>query len=119
MRYKKNKKVKPLNVIVITDGEPTDPDRLEKSIIRCARELDAMGANDRQVGVQFFQVGSDDAATESLEELDNALVEEHGVRDMVDTISWKKMNEGNGLTADGILKVVLGAVDKRLDRRRG
>jgi len=46
-------------------------------------------------------------------------VEEHGIRDMVDTISWKKMNEGNGLTADGILKVVMGAVDKRLDRRRG
>jgi hypothetical protein len=119
MRYKKNKKIKPLNVIVITDGEPTDPDRLEKNIVRCARELDAMGANDRQIGVQFFQVGSDEAATESLEELDNALVEEHGVRDMVDTISWKKMNEGNGLTADGILKVVMGAVDKRLDRRRG
>ncbi|PWW80067.1 hypothetical protein C7212DRAFT_158589 [Tuber magnatum] len=118
MRYKKNKGIKPLNVIVITDGEPTDPDRLEKNIVKCARELDAMGANDRQVGVQFFQVGSDEAATESLDELDNALVEEHNVRDMVDTISWKKMNEGNGLTADGILKVVMGAVDKRLDRKR-
>jgi len=119
MRYKKNKKIKPLNVIVITDGEPTDPDRLEKNIVKCARELDAMGANDRQIGVQFFQVGSDESATDSLEVLDNALVEEHGVRDMVDTISWKRMNEGNGLTADGILKVVMGAVDKRLDRRRG
>jgi len=66
----------------------------------------------------FFQVGNDEAATESLDELDNALVEEHSVRDMVDTVSWKKMNEGNGLTADGILKVVMGAVDKRLDRKR-
>jgi len=117
-RFRRNKGIKPLNVIVITDGEPTDPDRLEKNIVKCARELDAMGANDRQVGVQFFQVGSDEAATESLDELDNALVEEHNVRDMVDTISWKKMNEGNGLTADGILKVVMGAVDKRLDRKR-
>ncbi|CAZ84328.1 unnamed protein product [Tuber melanosporum] len=118
MRYKRNRNIKPLNVIVITDGEPTDPDRLEKNIVKCARELDNVGAKDRQVGVQFFQVGNDEAATESLDELDNALVEEHSVRDMVDTVSWKKMNEGNGLTADGILKVVMGAVDKRLDRKR-
>lgn len=114
--YRRNPGIKPLNIIVITDGEPTDPGRLKKSIVDCAKSLDELGAKDRQVGVQFFQVGNDEAATESLEELDNELVEEEGVRDMVDTISWKKMNEGKGLSADGILKAVMGAVDKRLDR---
>jgi hypothetical protein len=119
--YQRDKTIKPLNVIIITDGEPTDPDRLEKSIVDCARQLDRLNAPDRQVGVQFFQVGSDDAATESLEELDNALVEQFHIRDMVDTVSWRRMNElnnGNGLTTDAILKVVLGAMDKTLDRKR-
>lgn len=116
--YKINRDIKPMNIIVITDGEPTDPQKLEKNIITTARELDALDAKERQIGVQFFQVGSDEAATESLEELDNSLVEVWGVRDMVDTISWKNMNEGRGLSADGILKVVMGAVDKRLDRKR-
>lgn len=116
--YKRNPGIKPMNIIVITDGEPTDPQKLEKNIINTAKELDSLGAKDRQVGVQFFQVGSDEAATESLEELDNSLVEDWGVRDMVDTVSWRKMNEGKGLSADGILKVVMGAVDKHLDRKR-
>ncbi|KAH8152548.1 uncharacterized protein LAJ45_03388 [Morchella importuna] len=114
--YRRNAGIKPLNIIVITDGEPTDPGKLKRCIVDCAKSLDALGARDRQVGVQFFQVGNDEAATESLEELDNELVEEEGVRDMVDTISWRKMNEGKGLSADGILKAVMGAVDKRLDR---
>jgi len=46
-------------------------------------------AAERQVGVQFFQVGSDEGATKAPEELDNSLVEEHGARDMVDTVSCK------------------------------
>lgn len=110
--------VKPLNVICITDGEPTDPDKLERAIISAAQELDRLGAPLEQIGIQFFQVGSDEAATEALEELDNALSEEVGVRDIVDTVSWRKMNQGEGLTGDGILKVVLGGVDRRLDRKR-
>jgi uncharacterized protein YegL len=110
--------VKPLNVICITDGEPSDPRRLERAIVDCARQLDKLGADDRQVGVQFFQVGTDEAATEALEELDNALVEEWGVRDMVDTVSWKAMNGGRGLSGEGVLKAVMGAVDGKLDRKR-
>jgi uncharacterized protein YegL len=116
--YKRNRNIKPLNIICITDGEPTDPGKLERAIVDCAKELDQLDARDRQVGVQFFQVGSDEGATEALEELDNSLVEEHGVRDMVDTVSWKQMNGGRGLTGDGVLKAVMGAIDGKLDRKR-
>lgn len=116
--YKKNRAIKPLNIICITDGEPTDPAKLEKAIVKAAKELDVLDARDRQVGIQFFQVGSDESATEALEELDNSLVEEHGVRDMVDTVSWKQMNGGRGLTGDGVLKAVMGAIDGKLDRKR-
>lgn len=115
--YKLNPNTKPMNIIVITDGVATDPRKLEKNILDTAKTLDKLKAKDRQIGVQFFQVGNDEAATDSLVELDNSLGEISGVRDMVDTVSWKDMNGGKGLSADGILKVVLGAIDKRMDRR--
>ena len=116
--YRENNSIKPLNIIVITDGEPTDPSKLERCIVSCGKQLNQLRAPERQVGVQFFQVGGDEAAAEGLEMLDNALSELYRTRDMVDTISWKDMNGGNGLTADAILKVVMGAMDKSLDRKR-
>lgn len=118
LAYQDNPRMKPLNIICITDGEPTDPNALEKNIVMVAKQLDLLKAPPRQVGVQFFQVGQDEAATASLEELDNALVEEHGIRDMVDTVSWKEMNKGGGLTGEAVLKAVLGAMDGKLDRKR-
>ena len=40
------------------------------------------------------------------------------LRDMVDTVPFTELGGGT-LTAEGILKVVLGAVNRRLDRRGG
>lgn len=115
--YRRNPSTKPLNIICITDGEPTDPTLLEKVLERTAKSLDELDAPDRQVGVQFFQVGNDSNATLALDELDNGMAEK-GIRDMVDTVSFTQINGGNGLTSGAILKVVLGAVDKALDRKR-
>jgi hypothetical protein len=81
---------------------------LECAIVDCARQLDKLRADARQVGVQFFQVGTDETATEALKELDNVLVEERGVRDMVDTINWKDMNGGRGLSGEEVLKAASG-----------
>ncbi|KAK4101866.1 hypothetical protein N658DRAFT_495797 [Parathielavia hyrcaniae] len=115
--------VKPVNMIVITDGAPTDDP--ESVIISLAKKLDALEAPPYQVGIQFFQVGNDVEATRALKELDDGLSEQGGgIRDMVDTVSWEGGGGGGGgggaervLSADAILKVVLGAVVKRLDRR--
>ncbi|KAM0255967.1 hypothetical protein ACHAQJ_005271 [Trichoderma viride] len=108
--------VKPVNIIVITDGRPTDDP--ESVIVQSAMKLDKLEAPPHQVGIQFFQIGSDRDATEALRELDDELAGQ-GVRDMVDTVTWdgKSSSSRKGLTADGILKVVLGAVIRRLDRR--
>lgn len=111
--------VKPLNVIVITDGVPTDDP--EAVLLRIAKKLDRLDAPPYQLGVQFFQVGSEAGAREALIELDDNLGREagEGVRDIVDTTTWNgKSGSRPVLTADGILKAVLGAVVKRLDRRR-
>ncbi|KAJ5747072.1 uncharacterized protein N7511_008768 [Penicillium nucicola] len=105
--------VRPVNIIVITDGVFTDD--AESVIMGVARKLDLVDAIAWQVGIQFFQVGEDESARLYLQELDDFLGGRcrEGLRDIVDTVSW-----GNGgLCGDGILKTVLGAVNKRLDRR--
>jgi uncharacterized protein YegL len=107
---------KPLNLIVITDGEPGDDD--ESPIIQTARRLDKLDAPAWQVGIQFFQVGNEPGARRHLKELDDQLSHFAGgyIRDMVDTVPYK---DGDAvINADGILKVVLGAVNRRLDRSR-
>ncbi|KAI9782815.1 MAG: hypothetical protein M1839_004566 [Geoglossum umbratile] len=112
-RYAKNPKgTKPLNIIVITDGVPTD--NVEEVIVSAARKLDELDAPAWQIGVQFFQVGDEPGAAEALKKLDDGLSKRESVRDMVDTVPFS----GGGLTSDGILKVVLGAVNRRLDRKQ-
>lgn len=108
---------KPINIICITDGEPSDD--VERVIIRAAQKLDKLDAPAWQVGIQFFQVGNDVKATEHLKQLDDELAELSGdrdLRDIVDTVPFTNA-EGARLSGDGILKVVLGAVTRRLDRR--
>jgi uncharacterized protein YegL len=109
---------KPLNIIVITDGEPSDD--VESPIINAAKKLDKLDAPAWQVGIQFFQVGKEPGAKEHLKQLDDELAELAGdddLRDIVDTVPFSG-DEGQELTADGILKVVLGAVNRRLDRKK-
>ncbi|KAH7321216.1 hypothetical protein B0I35DRAFT_477723 [Stachybotrys elegans] len=109
--------VKPVNIIVITDGAASDDP--ESIIVRCAGKLDKLDALPYQVGIQFFQVGHDRSATEDLADLDDGLAK-RGVRDMVDTVTWDSQSlvGQKSLTADAILKVVLGAVVRRLDRKK-
>ena len=107
--------VKPLNIIVITDGVPSDD--VESVILNAAKKLEKQDAPAWQIGIQFFQVGNERGAAEALKELDDGLVEMGCPRDIVDTVPWVG-NGGAQLSADGILKVTLGAVNRRLDRKR-
>ncbi|KAF2168304.1 hypothetical protein M409DRAFT_65751 [Zasmidium cellare ATCC 36951] len=109
---------KPINIICITDGEPSDD--VESPLIQAAKKLDKLDAPAWQIGVQFFQVGRDEKAKAHLKQLDDELAEIAGdddLRDIVDTVPFTG-EEGTQLTGDGILKVVLGAVNRRLDRKK-
>lgn len=106
--------VKPLNIIVITDGVPSDD--VESVIVRAAQKLDSYDAELWQVGIQFFQVGWEPGAAENLAELDDALSDTYNIRDMVDTVPWSG-EEGQELTAERLLKVCLGSVVRRHDRK--
>lgn len=116
-RYEKNPETtKPVNIIVITDGEPSDD--VESPIIQAAKKLDRLEAPAWQVGIQFFQVGKEPGAREHLKQLDDGLRELAGdddLRDMVDTVPFTG-DDNTGLTAEGVLKVCLGSVNRKLDR---
>ncbi|KAL4893765.1 hypothetical protein BDV59DRAFT_201531 [Aspergillus ambiguus] len=111
--------VKPLNIIAITDGEFTDD--AQSVIVDVAKRLDGplVRAMPWQVGVQFFQVGDDEAARVYLQALDDdlgVLSRQENLRDIVDTVPWRG-HAGQTLNADGILKCVLGAVNRKYDKR--
>ncbi|KAI9675780.1 MAG: hypothetical protein M1817_001147 [Caeruleum heppii] len=110
--------VKPINVIIVTDGCSSDD--VESVIISAAKKLDKVDAPAWQVGIQFFQVGNEPGAANALKELDDDLAEMSGtdLRDMVDTVPWVGTGGGEGLNGEGILKVVLGAVTRKLDRKK-
>lgn len=99
---KKNKidEVKPLNILAITDGVPSDD--VESVLILAAKKLDALDAAPHQVGMQFFQVGNEEVAAEGSRDLDDGLVRrvQDGIRDMVDACTWM-----SGVSADGTLKL--------------
>ncbi|KAF8760120.1 von Willebrand factor (vWF) type A domain [Rhizoctonia solani] len=86
-----NSGIKPLNLIVITDGEPTD---------------------DPRVGIQFIQVGDDKHASKALKELDNHLHKDNNVRDIVDTRPFT----GKELTTEVLVAMLLGAINRRVDQ---
>ncbi|KAF2622470.1 hypothetical protein BU25DRAFT_209289 [Macroventuria anomochaeta] len=117
-RYEKNPETtKPINVIVITDGEPSDD--VEAPIIACAKKLDKLEAPAWQVGIQFFQVGNEAGAREALKQLDDGLREASGddeLRDIVDTVPFMGDDDAE-LTGHGVLKVVCGAIHRKLDRQ--
>ncbi|KAF5862960.1 hypothetical protein ETB97_010892 [Aspergillus alliaceus] len=108
--------VKPLNLIAITDGVFTDD--AESVIVDAATRLDQCHAVPWQVGIQFFQIGHDNDARHYLQMLDDELgrISKHErVRDIVDTVPWRG-DKGQTLSADGILKCVLGAVNRKYDK---
>lgn len=113
--YKQTRKgiePKKRNYICLTDGSPTDDP--ESVIVAVARRLDRGNFPLSQIGIQFLQVGNDSEAKEALEELDDALSSQHGIRDIVDTVLYSNL----ALNPDMILKALLGGINRRLDKQK-
>ncbi|KAI9459226.1 hypothetical protein BJY52DRAFT_1186572 [Lactarius psammicola] len=104
---------KPINILVITDGVPTDDPR--QVIVDFARRLDTKNVPLRKLGIQFVQIGDDVGATQALKELDDHLGPTHGVRDMVDTVTFN--SDEPHLRTEALVKVVLGALDPEVDSK--
>ncbi|KAI1371096.1 hypothetical protein F4677DRAFT_457424 [Hypoxylon crocopeplum] len=105
--------VKPLNLIVISAGD-TD-DNPNDTLIHTAKKLDELEAPEYQLGIQFFQIGDSEAGRQAMEFADDTLAEAMGFRDMIDTVTWSGDKPGE-LTPEAVLKVVLGAVHRSIDK---
>ncbi|KAG9030370.1 COP9 signalosome (CSN) subunit [Tulasnella sp. JGI-2019a] len=111
------KMIKPVNFLIITDGQPTDDP--ESVIVQAARRLDEGKFPLSQVGIQFVQIGTDREAAEALRELDDELASTHGVRDMVDTVPFSAGARAEGrVGTDLLVKTLLGGINRRQDRRK-
>ncbi|KAJ7682082.1 hypothetical protein DFH06DRAFT_1160159 [Mycena polygramma] len=105
--------IKRVNFIVITDGEATDTPKYP--IIDAATRLKAISNLCLiQLGIQFVQIGNDSGATKALKELDDDLHRAGHIRDIVDTTPYSKLNP---VTAEGLIKVLLGAINRRIDEQ--
>ncbi|OAA57622.1 von Willebrand factor, type A [Niveomyces insectorum RCEF 264] len=103
---------RPLSIIVITDGRPSDS--VEDEIVWAARKLNDLDAPTNQVGIQFFQVGNPGAKA-SLDAIYKKIVEKK-VRDIIDTVTWDaKDGKRHVLTSAGVLKTVTGAFRRRME----
>lgn len=103
------------NVIVITDGQFADD--VGSVVLDYARRLDECHAHPAQLGIQFFQVGTDLAAEQFLRRLDDQLVggsRQGRCRDLVDHFaSGGRQLEG----VEQVMKVVLGAIHRMWDNQ--
>lgn len=62
-----------------------------------------------------MQVGNDPTSSQFLQELDNSLHKTHQIRDIVDTAPSAAL--GGHLSADNIIKVLLGGISRRHDKK--
>lgn len=126
--YKLNRSIKGLNLIVLTDGEPSPGQDVERVIVKYAKKLEELEAPPLQVGIQFVQIGSDEKAATFLKALDDDLQTKWSLdRDvrrlptrrfdfstnvvqMVDTVPWIAGDEQRLYE-----KILLGGILKRLD----
>jgi len=104
---------KPITILVITDGRPTDDPR--QTIVDFARRLDVRQVPLHKLGIQFVQIGDDPDATEALKELDDNLGPTHGVRDMVDTVTFD--SDRPHFHTDVLVNVLLGTTIPEINTR--
>ncbi|KAI1338908.1 hypothetical protein F5Y15DRAFT_101650 [Xylariaceae sp. FL0016] len=104
-----------LNLIVITAGQFDDD--IKAPLVDAAKLLDRISVPEHQVGIQLFQIGEPTPEVRStFAYLDDELHKEAQTRDIVDTTTWS--GQPGSLSTDDLLKVVLGAVVKKLDVRK-
>jgi hypothetical protein len=73
---------KPLSVIVITDGDSDEHEKVEATLVRTARVLPRLKIPEFQIGVQLVQVGDDERVTRWLKLLDDKIRVLYGIRDV-------------------------------------
>jgi uncharacterized protein with von Willebrand factor type A (vWA) domain len=87
-------------ILVVTDGEPDDPEAVKKVIIDASCRID----RDEELAISFIQVGTDPSATKFLKQLDDELQRIGAKFDICDTITMHEME--NMTLFDVLLKAI-------------
>lgn len=66
-------KIKPLNLIVVTDGIFDDSDNVEDYLVQVVVEMILLKAPPKYIGIQFIQIGRDEASSQLLGRFDDEL----------------------------------------------
>lgn len=86
-----DRQIKGLNLIVLTDGDRSPGQDVERLIVRTAKELEKLRVPSSKVGIQFVRIGNDPKAAAVLQGLDDNLKDKHGLdRD----VSEKPIGQG-------------------------
>jgi len=110
-----NPQSKPISIVIITDGAPSDKALVESTIVDCAKRM-AQRNTPNQVAFQFFQVGNDNVAKNYLEYLDDNLEKKYRINDIVDCVHCEK----GGLTLqERFIKALVGGIDGSVDNVSG
>ncbi|CAH7670371.1 hypothetical protein PPACK8108_LOCUS5069 [Phakopsora pachyrhizi] len=110
--------VKPLNLVVLTDGAPDKGQEPEQVIVEIGRYLDSSRYPLNQLGISFIQIGDDMQAARHLASLDDDLKRKHQIRDFVDCTPYQASGTSNVITSDFILKALLGGINRKIDNQR-
>ena len=112
--------LKPINVIVITDGQPSDEDKVLRSIVDICQFFEDQSANVTEyVGIQLFQVGKDEGARDYLQDLDDNIKNKCKLRsgrcvpDIVDSTCYNPKDPVP--LKFTITKVLLGGINTSMD----
>ncbi|KAJ3075019.1 hypothetical protein HDU98_009463 [Podochytrium sp. JEL0797] len=120
LRYDRN--LKPLNLVVFTDGESQDEEVLKHSIESHVHHVMNRGYVAHQLGIEFVQVGDDAEATRHLREIEEEVSWHHMNygRDIVGVTPFLG-NQGRMLDSELLTNVILSGIDARVNaymRRR-
>lgn len=98
------KDIKPLDLIVITDGSPNDNNHCKAVLEMAAKHIADNHYHPNHIGIQFVQIGNDQGAAYKLKELAEA-----NVNGIVDTVPATMI-----LTGDGLKRILLGGMHPNL-----
>lgn len=94
---KANGSAKPLCLLIMTDGEPSDRNAVADVIVSATKEMDA----DEEIAMNFIQIGDDAGASEFLKFLDDGLTAKGAKFDIVDTM---KISEVENFTIESLIE---------------
>ena len=76
-KFETNRRIKGLNLIVLTDKKPSGNQDVEAVVVKFARKLEGKSVPLLKVGIQFVQIGNDPEAAAYFKPLDDTLKARH------------------------------------------